>query len=171
MIPPHPGTDHKDLPMARTSVFLAAALAFPPSILAQAGDATTHACARVVEPVDRLACYDAAFGAPVPDPVVVERRAVEEFGLSDSEKRERDPMKATAAVDPKRIEAKVTKLAYGANGERIVSLDNGQVWVTTETSMRGNVKVGDAVAVRKAALGTHMLVTAARVPLRVKRVR
>lgn len=132
----------------------------------------THACASIAAPSERLACYDAAFGAPKVDAAVAERRAVEEFGLSENEKRERDPLKAAeAAAEPKRIEARVSRLSYGANGERIVALDNGQVWVTTEASMRGNINVGDTVAVRKAALGTHMLLTAARVPLRVKRVR
>ena len=132
----------------------------------------THACAAIADPDERLACYDAAFGAPRVDPAVEERRAVEEFGLSETEKQQRDPAKAAkAAAEPKRIEAGVVKLSFGANGERIVSLDNGQVWVTTESGIRGNINVGDKVAVRKAALGTHMLITAARVPLRVKRVR
>lgn len=139
-------------------------------LFAQA-QATSHPCASEPEPVRRLACYDAAFGAPRVDPEVVEKRAVEEFGLRESEKRERDPMRAQAPEEAKRIEAVVSKLDYGANGERIVALDNGQVWVTTEAGMRGNINVGDRVAVRKAALGTHMLITAARVPLRVKRVR
>jgi hypothetical protein len=134
--------------------------------------AAPHRCAGIVEPSERLACYDAAFGAPRVDPVVAQKRAVEEFGLSDAEKQKRDPvLAAKAAAEPDRIEAAVTKLGYGANGERLVSLDNGQVWVTTEATMRGNINVGDKVAVRKAALGTHMLITAARVPLRVKRVR
>ena len=137
----------------------------------QAQSAESHRCASVAAPVERLACYDAAFGAPKVDVAVENKRAVEEFGLSETEKRERDPLTAKAPPQPDRIEALVSKLSYGANGERIVALDNGQVWITTETSMRGNVKVGDKVAVRKAALGTHMLVTAARVPLRVKRVR
>src|SRR5690606_11761779 len=61
-------------------------------VFAQA-QATSHPCASEPEPVRRLACYDAAFGAPRVDPEVVEKRAVEEFGLRESEKRERDPMR------------------------------------------------------------------------------
>lgn len=156
--------------IAAHALFLLA-IAAPLGLHAQASATSTHPCAATVDAAERLACYDAAFGAPAPNPAAVRERAVADFGLSETEKRERDPLQSKPADDPKRIEAKVTKLGYSANGERIVSLDNGQVWVTTESSMRGNVNVGDAVAVRKAALGTHMLITAARVPLRVKRVR
>jgi hypothetical protein len=129
-----------------------------------------HPCATIAEPGRRLACYDAAFGQPAEIQVEARERAEQEFGLSDAERRARDPVEATR-VEPDRIEASVTKVRYGDSGERVVSLDNGQVWVTTERGSRGTIDVGERVAVRKAALGTHMLVTAARVPLRVRRVR
>lgn len=70
-----------------------------------AQSAETHRCASIAAPVERLACYDAAFGAPKVDVAVENKRAVEEFGLSETEKRERDPMAAQAAPQPDRIEA------------------------------------------------------------------
>jgi hypothetical protein len=144
------------------------------TLLAFAGSAPAanpgHPCAEIPESDRRLACYDAAFGVPPVAQEEREERAEREFGLSEAERRERDPVRA-AEETPDRIEANVRDLRYDDNGGRVVSLDNGQVWLITEKGMRGHIKVGDRVAVRKAALGTHMLVTAARVPLRARRVR
>lgn len=159
--------------MAKLSMFAAALLVLcsVPVVTANAFEPQTHACAGIASPTERLACYDTAF-PPLSDPEALARakeKAVAEFGLSQDQLRERDP-NAARNVDPSRIEGTVAALSQRADGVRVVTLDNGQVWVLTEVTSKGPLYVGDQVKVRKAALGTYMLVTPGGVPLRVRRM-
>jgi len=159
--------------MTRVSLFVAAMLV--PCWLAAATSVAvaqepSHACAGVAEPTERLACYDAAF-PPLSDPEALARareKAVAEFGLSTDQLRERDPSRGRD--EPSRIEAAVAGLGQRADGLRVVTLDNGQVWVLTKVTSKGPLNVGDRVKIRAAALGTYMLVTPGGVPLRVRRM-
>jgi hypothetical protein len=153
------------------------ALAISVAALSLAGSAIaaeTHPCASVVDPNERLACYDAAF-PPVANARAAEtaeaRRARQEreFGLSGTQKIARTPEAEREAL-PDRIEAAVTTIYSSPTGERIVTLDNGQLWMLTEVSSTGRLKSGDKVVVRKAAMGSFMLVTPSRIALRAKRI-
>jgi hypothetical protein len=145
-----------------------------PAPAAAQGQAPAHPCATVIKPVERLACYDAAF--PRSDSAVAEAKAVaeaqarQEFGLSERERRERDSASLDAPV-PDRLESTVTRLDVASNGARVITLDNGQVWQQSEVSSKGRLVVGDRVVLRNAALGSFMLVTPAKVALRVRRLR
>lgn len=126
--------------------------------------------------MERLACHDAAH-----PPIVAGARPLtrgqgtagepdtRHFGLSGS-------MLAAQGLDctcdraPEQIGAVVTDLSYRSAGQRVITLDNGQVWMQTESSGLGHVAVGDRVVVRKAALGSFLLITPARVSLRVRRI-
>lgn len=159
--------------MANVSLFAAAlvVLGLVPIATATASGPQSHACAGVSPPSERLACYDAAF-PPLSDPQALaqaKEKAVAEFGLSDDQLRERDPARARD-LEPSRIEATVSVLGQRADGARVVTLDNGQVWVLTTVTSKGPLNVGDRVTVRAAALGTYMLVTPGGVPLRVRRM-
>lgn len=135
-----------------------------------------HACAGVVDPNDRLACYDRAFppvanaGTSVLDLEARRKQVVEEFGFNKRELLDRAP-EPLRAINPDRIEGVVKTVTERGNGERVVILENGQSWLLTEGTMRGRLNPGDKIVVREAALGTYMLVTPKRVALRAKRLR
>lgn len=137
--------------------------------------AVSHRCATINNATERLACYDGAFPrsfetpvAPVDSAARVD--ALREFGLSKEQLRQREPERMRE-LTPERITGKITGVDYRGTGERVVTLDNGQVWLLTEVTSRGPLKPGDAVEVRRAALGSFMLVTSARVRLRARRIK
>jgi hypothetical protein len=148
-------------------------LVFAAPALAQSAPAS-HPCTAVVAPLERLACYDAAFPrsatAIAESKAVAEAQARQEFGLSERERRERDAPGLAEPV-PERLESTVARLDFASNGARIITLDNGQVWQQSEVSSKGRLAIGDRVVLRNAALGSFMLVTPARVALRVRRLR
>jgi len=139
-----------------------------------AGPDQSHACAGVAEAAARLACYDKAFppaaGATTLADVEARRqRAVEEFGLNRQQVIERLPEPLREA-EPDRIEGTVKGVVVRATGERVVTLESGQVWVLTQVTSRGRLAAGDRVTIREAALGSYMLVTSKGVALRAKRL-
>ncbi len=137
--------------------------------------APSHPCAAITEPSKRLACYDAAFppaGTAGSQGLGLEeqkRKALRDFGLDQVQLRERDPERMRE-LSPDRIEAGVADVALRSTGHRVVTLDNGQVWLLTEVSSKGYLASGDRVTIRKAALGNYMLLTPQRVPLRARRI-
>lgn len=141
------------------------------TVVAQAG-VESHACASVAEDSARLACYDAEFGRPAtgaaPARVPV-AKAHEEFGLTEAEKRARDPAKAE--VQPERITGRVASLGRRPSGELLVTLGDGQVWMQVESGTNLFLKEGDEITIRKAALGSYLLVTPKRVAMRVRRIK
>ncbi len=62
----------------------------------------------------------------------------------------------------------VTRVTRTANGRFIATLDNGQVWAQLERDTTAEVEVGDTVEVRKASLGSFMMVTKAGARTRVR---
>ena len=136
-----------------------------------APQAATHACTSITGASERLACYDAAF-PPVANAVDLgsqRERALKEFGLNKSQLRDRDPERMRV-VAPDRIEGSVARMSVRPSGERVITLDSGQVWLLTEVTMKGPLQTGDRVTVREAALGSHMLVTPKNVALRARRI-
>lgn len=171
------------IPLSEVNRVLRAALCIPAMFVALtafgAEPATiAHPCAVIEDGQERLACYDAAFPRPVDRPVREEvpdadstqtDKRSQDFGLSEAQLRAREPERAR----DKRvelIEATVVGIRYRSSGERIITLDNGQVWLQTEVTVRGPLTEGDQVNIRRAALGSFMLVTPGRVALRVRRM-
>ena len=139
-------------------------------------------CVAVSDDAARLACYDRAYGrdaagksaatavqaAPA---VATPKDPVAEFGLTEAAKQAKDPAKAAeAAKSPTSVTAKVINVRFKRYGEFVVTLDNGQVWEQNEPMPSAIVRIGDTVTVKKAALGSYALVTAARVATKVHRV-
>lgn len=148
---------------------LAAASATSPS-RAQEPLAQSHACADIPDATERLACFDQAFP---PTPEAVEAReevAREQFGLSEDERNQRNPDRPKDST-PGHIQAAITDLSYRRSGERLITLDNGQMWLETASSRHGVLSEGDAVEIRSAVGGSYRLFTPARVGLRVRRVK
>lgn len=142
---------------------------------ATAGPQQSHPCASVVEADARLACYDKAFppvaGAQseVADLEAQRKQTIEEFGFNRHQLFERKPERQRES-EPDRIEATVEGVLERPSGERVVTLENDQVWLLTEGTSRGRLKSGDEVTIRNAALGSFMLVTPSGIALRAKRL-
>lgn len=143
----------------------------------------THACASVADDKSRLACYDAAFGRsdkssggavvtprlPSLDAAVPPaQKAVNDFGLTETDRRARDQ---STEVVPQNISGSVAVIGHRPAGEAVVTLDNGQVWTQIEAGTRLKLTTGDAVTIRKASLGSYMLVTPSGIAVRVRRVK
>lgn len=161
--------------MIRTSALLAGLLLVPFMALADT-PGTAHPCAALQQAAERLACYDRAFPpSPGSSAFVVDRqaeraRAASEFGLTRRQVREADPQ--TGQVDDlERIESTVTRVGQTGEGKRVITLENGQTWLLTENTSRGDLRVGDRVTVRAAALASFMMVTPQGVALRARRTR
>lgn len=136
---------------------------------------TPHPCSTVADPIQRLACYDAAF-PPVEgarsmaeDRKAAAEEALQNFGLSKAQLRMRDPAGA-GIVSLDRIQATITRIGERATGERIIALDNGQVWLLPEVTSKGWLERGDRIVIREAALGSFMLVTPRGINLRIRRI-
>ena len=137
--------------------------------------AKSHPCATVTDPTERLACYDADFppaaGARswAVDRQAEKEKALQEFGLNKAQLRVREPdrMRETS---PDQIQATVARVGSRPTGERVVTLENGQVWLLTEATSKGSLKSGDQVVIREAAMGSYMLLTSRRIPLRARRI-
>ena len=163
------------------------------------GQDSLESCARISDDARRLACYDGLAGrvrqgtavaaapspapatapdtaavlAPAPAaagaapvaaaPVAVDR--VAEFGLSDQARKEREPEKWVESVT-----ARVTNVGQTASDRYVITLDNGQVWVQSETNTRAILAPGDTVTIKRAALGSFKLSGPRSVFWRVKRL-
>jgi hypothetical protein len=163
--------------------------------LAQALPASVRACASERDDARRLSCYDreiarlaqdsGAVAAPSATAEVTTAAAAattaasaapkptaapdEKFGYrGDIARKELDEQAATTeGVD--RLEATITEVSSRAHGELVVTLDNGQVWVQKAPDSKIRLKAGDQVTIKKASLGSYMLVAAGR-STRVTRV-
>ena len=129
-----------------------------------------HRCASVAEPAKRLACYDEAFPPPPAVHEAAVQKARDDFGRNEPKPPLANPGQDAGELTPSAIESRITALAFD-NGQRRVTLENGQVWRQTEATTGGNMAVGDVVRLRKGVLGNFFLVTPSGVGLRVRRIR
>ncbi|WP_425520166.1 hypothetical protein [Xanthomonas cannabis] len=139
------------------------ALVCAPGAMAQ--EPTTHPCASVLDPLPRLACYDARFPLSPAVRAADASRGLREFGRVAAH-----ASLMPVAASPARVSATVLSVAYQADGKRIVALDSQQRWALTEPTSRGHLADGDEVVIRKAAMGSYMLVTSGGVALRARRI-
>lgn len=183
------------MPPARIALAAAVLAVVVPPVAAAERDRESEGakCVSIEDTAARLACYDEAFGRPTaagvasaaaadeaaavrstPAPPAASpdaARAVDEFGLTETAKRKRDPEKAKEVM-PESISATVARVSWRPTGEVVVVLENDQVWEQAEiVTTKARVKAGDVVTIRKAALGSHTMVTAGRAAIRVRRVR
>jgi len=158
---------------------------------------TLEQCRAISNTAERLACYDklagsasasrappsssaaAAPAAPVSTAPVSTAPAAaatpaaaasaKDFGLSKVQK-ERANGAANSPAEMKAITAQVTGFREGPSGRPRVLLDNGQAW---EYEENGDylLAIGDSVTIRRASLGSFLLVTPAKLVHRVRRIR
>jgi len=152
-------------------------------------------CVTIADSAARLACYDTTYGrgaensapaaesasrAPADKPAAEAAGAaaataitvdpVAEFGLSESQKRAQNPERAKD-VAPESITETVATVGRTAAGGLLVTLESGQQWAQAETLTKARVAPGDEVTIRKATLGSYMMVAPNKVAVRVRRVR
>lgn len=154
---------------ALSATFLWSDFSFAASNTSDGADGATKAaqtCAAIAQSDARLACYDRAY--PPIENIELAREAPPEaeFGLSPYQLSERDPDSPRTT----KIEASIAVIRMDAQGKRVVALDNGQVWKILEPATRGFLKAGDQTSIRRASLGTFMLLTPAGIALRARRI-
>lgn len=169
---------------------LLAGLAVPP---AGAASPAPHPCARIAAAAERLACFDRAFpaggaqtavpapaaqgvmpGATSPGTTAAMAPAVAAPAPTGTETlTERFGLPAATPGPDSRldaIEASVVSVERLPRGERLFRLSNGQRWTESGAQGRGHLVPGDVVRIERAAFGSFLLVTPARVGLRVRRL-
>ncbi len=117
-----------------------------------------------VESPNSGAAAVAAHAGTSPSSAVSGPATQEEFGLSGSElARQRGIVEKEAGetASPERLTASVTALSARARGERVVTLDNGQVWVQ-KTPQYIPIEVGDEVTILRGALRSYRLLVGGR---------
>jgi hypothetical protein len=153
----------------RLGLLLAAVLLAPQAVRAD----EPRRCAALDDDRARLACYDSIFGRPAVAAAPAAATATDpeaDFGLTEAAKRAREPEESRERF-PESISGTVAKVARQPAGELVLTLENGQVWTQVQVDARARVAVGDTVTIKKAALGSHLLVTEDRYATRVRRVK
>jgi hypothetical protein len=131
---------------------LACVLAFG---CAQAQDLkAAQACTRLADDAARLLCYDSAYGvarasAPSQSAGAAKADVQAKFGDDGRIHPEAKPNL------PKSLTAQVQQVAVLPGGNYQMTLDNGQVWRTTEADSALAFKVGDAVTLSRLLLGGY----------------
>lgn len=129
-----------------------------------AADEARHRCAQVRDDAERLACYDQAFGNPAAPATAA---PAQKFGLPEKNV----PRESSENGPPASIAGAIVSLTRQRDGKFVVTLDNAQVWSQSEINSQADVAVGDAVTVRRGALGSYLLVTKDGIATRVRRVK
>ena len=144
-------------------------------------------CAGIAAADARLACYDAlARGKPSsPQGVDAATQGVTAATVAESAASAAPAAAAGANAEhtfglsahqlpapppgPTHIKARVTQVSVGRLGTVSVELDNGQSWTFNDPDAL--LKSGDAVTIKKAALGSFLMTTPSRHTYRVQRTK
>ena len=124
-----------------------------------AAAAEKQPCAMLPDDIERLACYDKAFPPGPFDQAAVVAATAKNFGKSEK--------KSTASS----IQAGVVSIKYLVRNQRQFTLDNAQIWYETDKGQSVNVKVGDQVTIKDAAMSSYLLITPGGASIRVKRLK
>ena len=103
---------------------------------------------------------------PVPTELSEDRVSAAEGGSAIVE-----PRSTEEQTEPEQIIAVVTDLARQPHGERIVALDNGQVWAEEFASRGLRVEIGDKVTIKKRLFGGYRMLTEHGKAVAVERLR
>jgi hypothetical protein len=154
-------------------------------VLAEISTASAHdtagnlrACMDEADDARRLRCYDAemarqaastgkAQDSPASAAASAPLTPEDRFGLNDEQARKKQNIDELPAID--RLTATITGLTRRAQGELVLTLSNGQVWAQKQATSF-EVKVGEAVTIKSAALGSFLMSTASGRSTRVTRL-
>jgi len=132
-----------------------------------AADAAPPSCARMIDDVARLACYDRMFGRPQE----LASKSAADFGMSAREVERKRPDAQQGDTTATTIAAAVTAVEQDRDGRFVATLDNGQVWAQAEMNSRARVQTGDPITIRRGVLGSYLLTTKDGIATRARRVR
>ena len=112
-----------------------------------------QACTRLGDDASRLACYDAALGVAkppaAPQPSAVKSEPSAKFG-------DNGRLHPDAKADlPKNLTAQVQQVTPLPNGLYRLTLDNGQVWRTSQADSALAFKANDRVTISRMVLGGY----------------
>jgi len=140
--------------------------------IATADEQSARSCTSIADKVARLACYDAAFGAntvPVPHSATsdaspgasktapagsspaVAKTPEDAFGDTGNLKGSQKP------EPPKRLTATVLKAVPVGQGLYRLSLDNGQIWQTTQADWAVDFDSRNSVTISRMAFGNYLI--------------
>jgi hypothetical protein len=126
-----------------------------------AAPGSVTACISVVDPTLRLACYDAAAGrtataAATPAAASTPNAATAPDATAESRFGDRGQLTVDAQARrkiPSQIEARVKRVVTLPAGRYVLTLDNDQVWQTTEADWAVEFKAEDVVTIARLPLG------------------
>ncbi len=158
--------------------FILAAILMAPLCGADAADlvgtpADFSACASVSDPTARLACYDAASGRATTSPSLPAASTksslpsstegpprVSSVSPSDARFGDNGQLRGEAEARrsaPSELQAYVKRVASLPNGRYLLTLDNDQVWQTTEADWAVEFNAEDAVTISRLPLGGYRI--------------
>jgi len=119
-----------------------------------------QACTRLVDDGSRLSCYDAAFG-------VSKSSAAQQSGVGTTGPLARfgdnGGLHSEPQADlPKSMTAQVQQVTALGNGLFLLTLDNGQVWRTTQADSALDFKANDKLVLSRRVLGGYEISLAGR---------
>jgi hypothetical protein len=149
-----------------------------------AGDGTLARCAAIAAPDARLACYDALAHRP-PDatpsasagkPSAVAEKPSAAAPASAAANSAQDPnnfglnlaQQHMAFAGPTSMKARIEAINSGPNGQTYIVLDSGQTWTIGEND--GWLSKGDAVTIKRVALGAFLLTAPSNHTYHVRRL-
>ena len=94
----------------------------------------------------------------------------QQFGLPERKVVEKEVAAGTRSADASKIEAHLARIAVGADGRAVFTLDNDQVWRQLQPEGDLMAKGGDAVTISRGLLGSYWLALSSKRGCKVNRV-
>jgi len=132
-----------------------------------------QACLQLTDDQARLACYDAYVRrlSAREDPAVSAAQQEADFGKRpEAAAKEQEPAMPAAeqeaefgkpakvaAEEIDQIQASITKVQVKSHGNRVLTLDNGQVWVQLDSRTVPRFREGDSIIIKRAVFGSFLL--------------
>jgi hypothetical protein len=136
----------------------------------------SQACAQIQDNVQRLSCYDAAARTNAAKPAAEARPAapvsvtvpVVAAPKVEAPVVQQAPPKSAPAA-PTKVTLTVESVRNMLDGRYEVKLQNGEIWRQLEKDAQFEVRVGEAVTLRPASMGSFTLESKSGIRTRVKR--
>jgi hypothetical protein len=131
-------------------------------------------CALIPAPDSRLACYDALAHRPGDKPSAAAKSTPAPAAAPVPAPAAAAPAAAAIAADPKNFgltpaQQHISIVSSDQAGRTLVVLDSGETWSVMDND--GRISSGDAVTIKRAALGSFLMMTPSNHSYRVRRIK